>query len=125
ALSVADRLVMLEHAIYSVISPEGCAAILWESDKLTQEDFSRAASALKLTASDLLAFNVIDDIINEPLGGAHTDMDEAARIVKEYIVDTLKTLKETPKDVLLQQRYKKFTSMGVYRQVQEGGGSAS
>ncbi|MBF0316612.1 MAG: acetyl-CoA carboxylase carboxyltransferase subunit alpha [Nitrospirae bacterium] len=128
ALSVADRLVMLEHAVYSVISPEGCAAILWESDKLTQEDFSRAASALKLTASDLLAFNVIDAIIDEPLGGAHTDMDEAARIVKAYIVDTLRTLKEIPKDVLLQQRYKKFTGMGVYRQMQEkeeGGGSAS
>ncbi|MBF0338073.1 MAG: acetyl-CoA carboxylase carboxyltransferase subunit alpha [Nitrospirae bacterium] len=130
ALSVADRLVMLEHAIYSVISPEGCAAILWESDKLTQEDFSRAASALKLTASDLLAFNVIDGIISEPLGGAHIDMDEAARLVKTYIVDTLRTLREIPKDVLLQERYKKITSMGVFSQdkdpaeIQEVGDSA-
>ncbi|MBF0342650.1 MAG: acetyl-CoA carboxylase carboxyltransferase subunit alpha [Nitrospirae bacterium] len=115
ALSVADRLLMLEYSIYSVISPEGCAAILWESDKLTQEDFSRAASALKLTASDLLSFSVIDGIIEEPPGGAHMDLDEAARIVKTCIVDTLRVLKGQSRDVLLQERYRKFTSMGVYK----------
>ncbi|NLI30263.1 MAG: acetyl-CoA carboxylase carboxyltransferase subunit alpha, partial [Nitrospiraceae bacterium] len=80
-LSVGDRLAMLEHSVYSVISPEGCAAILWKkgAGELRQEDFARAANALKLTAQDLKELKIIDDIIPEPLGGAHRDPEDVAR----------------------------------------------
>ncbi|MBF0457151.1 MAG: acetyl-CoA carboxylase carboxyltransferase subunit alpha [Nitrospirae bacterium] len=115
ALSVADRLVMLEHSVYSVISPEGCAAILWNSGKgLNQEDFARAASALKLTASDLMGFNIIDEIIGEPPGGAHRDHDEAAANVKKYILSEIEKLRAIPTAQLIEARHQKFRKIGVY-----------
>ncbi len=80
ALSVCDRIFMLEHSIYSVISPEGCAAILWKKNSdVGVEDYMRAAEALKLTAQDLKKFGIIDDIISEPLGGAHRDPQEVGK----------------------------------------------
>ncbi|MBF0519857.1 MAG: acetyl-CoA carboxylase carboxyltransferase subunit alpha [Nitrospirae bacterium] len=116
ALSVSDRLVMLEHSIYSVISPEGCAAILWNSpDKgLNQEDFAKAAEALKLTASDLLNFNIIDTILPEPPGGAHADPDKAAITVKNYIIETIKYLRKIPRKQLLKSRQKKLRNIGSF-----------
>ncbi|MBF0319189.1 MAG: acetyl-CoA carboxylase carboxyltransferase subunit alpha [Nitrospirae bacterium] len=115
ALSVADRLVMLEHSVYSVISPEGCTAILWSSERSSnQEDFSRAASALKLTASDLLGFGVIDAIIEEPRGGAHRDPAEAAANVKKYIIGAIEALRGMPTHELLEARHQKFRNIGVY-----------
>ncbi|MEJ2323705.1 MAG: acetyl-CoA carboxylase carboxyltransferase subunit alpha, partial [Nitrospirota bacterium] len=90
ALGVADRLYMLEHSVYSVISPEGCASILWRKNgDLSQEDFSRAADALKLTAGDLKEFGVIDGIIPEPPGGAHKDWDATAEGVRAAVSKAL------------------------------------
>ncbi|MBF0488130.1 MAG: acetyl-CoA carboxylase carboxyltransferase subunit alpha [Nitrospirae bacterium] len=115
ALSVADRLVMLEHSVYSVISPEGCAAILWNTGKgLNQEDFARAATALKLTAADLKGFNVIDAIIEEPQGGAHRDHDEAAANVKKYVLSEIEKLRGIPIGQLIEARHQKFRNIGVY-----------
>ncbi|MEJ2314819.1 MAG: acetyl-CoA carboxylase carboxyltransferase subunit alpha, partial [Nitrospirota bacterium] len=93
ALGVADRLYMLEHSVYSVISPEGCASILWRKNgDLSQEDFSRAADALKLTAGDLKEFGVIDGIIPEPPGGAHKDWDATAEGVRAAVSKALEEL---------------------------------
>ncbi|MCG6550951.1 MAG: acetyl-CoA carboxylase carboxyltransferase subunit alpha [Candidatus Magnetominusculus sp. LBB02] len=115
ALSVADRLAMLEHSVYSVISPEGCAAILWNTGKgLNQDDFARAASALKLTASDLKGFNIIDAVIEEPQGGAHRDHAEAAVGVKKYILTELEALRAQPIEKLIEARHNKFRDIGIY-----------
>ncbi len=113
ALSVADRLYMLEHSIYSVISPEGCAAILWKKNNgLTAEDFSKAASALKLTSEDLKSLKVIDDIIPEPLGGAHRDPASTAKKIAEYILNTLESLQGKSPERLIEDRYKKLRKIG-------------
>ena len=118
ALSVADRLYMLEHSVYSVISPEGCAAILWrKSGELTTEDFARAAAALKLTAGDLKEFKLIDDIIPEPMGGAHREPEAAARKITEYIVKAVETLQSKSPAKLLDERYKKIRKIGSPVQV--------
>jgi len=117
AISVADRLYMLEHSIYSVISPEGCAAILWKKDSyLGTEDFSRAANALKLTAQDLLSFKIIDDIIPEPLGGAHRDPEGTAKKISETIVTTLEELKTKTPGKLIEERYKRFRKIGIFEE---------
>jgi acetyl-CoA carboxylase carboxyl transferase subunit alpha len=117
AISVADRLYMLEHSIYSVISPEGCAAILWKKDSyLGTEDFSRAANALKLTAQDLLSFKIIDDIIPEPLGGAHRDPEGTAKKISETIVNALEELKTKTPGKLIEERYKKFRKIGIFEE---------
>ncbi|MCC6346035.1 MAG: acetyl-CoA carboxylase carboxyltransferase subunit alpha [Nitrospirales bacterium] len=109
ALSVADRLYMLELSVYSVISPEGCAAILWRKNgDLSAEDFSRAADALKLTAQDLKTFRIIDDIIPEPLGGAHRDPEAAAKRIAECITKTLETLRAKNPGKLVEERYKRL-----------------
>ncbi|MBF0517838.1 MAG: hypothetical protein HQK97_12150 [Nitrospirae bacterium] len=106
---------MLEHSVYSVITPEGCTAILWSSERgFNQEDFSRAASALKLTSADLLGFNIIDAIIEEPQGGAHRDPSEAAANVKKYILTEIEKLRGLPISQLMQDRHQKFRSIGVY-----------
>jgi acetyl-CoA carboxylase carboxyl transferase subunit alpha len=106
---------MLEHSVYSVISPEGCTAILWSSERVSnQEDFSRAASALRLTAADLLGFGVIDAIIEEPLGGAHRDPAETAANVKKYILGEIEQLRGLPVAELIEARHKKFRDIGVY-----------
>ncbi|MBF0557771.1 MAG: acetyl-CoA carboxylase carboxyltransferase subunit alpha [Nitrospirae bacterium] len=116
ALSVADRLCMLEHAVYSVISPEGCAAILWNRNgDLSADDFARAANALKVTAQDLKAFKIIDDVIPEPLGGAHREPEATSRKITEYIVKSLEALKSKPIGKLVEERYKKLRKIGSLR----------
>lgn len=117
AISVADRLYMLEHAIYSVISPEGCAAILWKKESiLGTEDFTRAANALKLTAQDLLSFKVIDDIIPEPLGGAHRDPEATAKKLSETVFSALEEIKTKTPGKLIEERYKKFRKIGSFEE---------
>jgi acetyl-CoA carboxylase carboxyl transferase subunit alpha len=116
-LSVADKLAMLENSVYSVISPEGCAAILWRKNgELGPEDFSRAAEALKLTATDLKGFKIIDDIIPEPLGGAHRDPEGVAKRISEYVLKTLETLQGKPAAKLVDDRYKKIKKIGSFAQ---------
>jgi acetyl-CoA carboxylase carboxyl transferase subunit alpha len=107
-IGVADRVCVLENAYYSVISPEGCAAILWKSSAKAPE----AADALKLTAQDLLRFGVIDEIVREPLGGAHRDPEEAARNIKTCVKKYFVELMKLPKDQLIDLRYQKFRAMG-------------
>ena len=115
ALSVADRLYMLEHACYSVISPEGCAAILWKKNgDLGVNDFSRAADALKLTAQDLLNFKIIDGIIPEPQGGAHRDPEGTAKNISEYIKAALDELRTKAPGKLVEERYKRFRKIGSF-----------
>lgn len=113
ALSVADRLFMLEHSIYSVISPEGCAAILWKKNgDIGPDDFSKAAVALKLTAQDLLNFKIIDGIIPEPLGGAHRDPEGMAKKISEYILTAIEELKAKTPGKLIEERYRKYRKIG-------------
>lgn len=113
ALSVADRFYMLEHSVYSVISPEGCAAILWRKNgELGPEDFSKAAEALKLTAQDLLKFRIIDDIIAEPVGGAHRDVEQAAKNIGDKIVVALEELIQKTPARLVEERYKRLRKIG-------------
>ena len=107
-IGVADRVCVLENAYYSVISPEGCAAILWKDGAKAPE----AAEALKLTAQDLLKTDIIDEVVLEPLGGAHHDPQETAENIKESINKNLKSLKALDKDELLKLRYKKYRDMG-------------
>jgi len=115
ALSVADRLFMLEHSCYSVISPEGCAAILWKKENdLGTEDFSRAADALKLTAQDLLDYKIIDGIIPEPLGGAHRDPEGTAKNISEHILAAFEELKTKTPGKLVEERYKRFRKIGTF-----------
>ncbi|MFH0877254.1 MAG: acetyl-CoA carboxylase carboxyltransferase subunit alpha [Candidatus Omnitrophota bacterium] len=109
-IGVADRVCVLENAYYSVISPEGCAAILWKSSAKAPE----AAEALKLTAQDLLKFGVIDDVIKEPLGGAHMDPEDAAKNIKSVVKKYFIELKKLDKDELVDLRYNKFRAMGSF-----------
>jgi acetyl-CoA carboxylase carboxyl transferase subunit alpha len=111
-IGVSDRVLMLENAYYSVISPEGCAAILWKHRKHAPE----AAEALKLNARELVELGVIDGVIPEPLGGAHHNHQAAADLLKKAIVDSLRELSKVPTDKLLEQRYDKFRRMGVIAQ---------
>ncbi len=108
-VGVADRLAVLENSYYSVISPEGCAAILWKDGAKAPQ----AAEVLKLTGADLLKMGLIDEVIPEPLGGAHRDAQKTASSVKETIVRGLKELGSLEKAELLKLRYKKFRDMGV------------
>ncbi|MEA5115649.1 MAG: acetyl-CoA carboxylase carboxyltransferase subunit alpha [Geobacteraceae bacterium] len=110
AIAVGDRILMLQHSIYSVISPEGCAAILW-SDGTKGE---LAAEALKPTARDLKELNVIDEIVPEPPGGAHRDHEGAARNVCQAIARNLRELREIPVERLLEERYAKFRQMARF-----------
>ncbi len=107
-ISVGDRLAMLEFAYYSVISPEGCAAILWRDGSHAPD----AAEALKLTSKELLKLGLIDAIIPEPLGGAHRNIYDTVRNVETYIVRTLRDLKRIKIDSLLDSRYKKLRAIG-------------
>ena len=108
-VGVADRVCVLENAYYSVISPEGCAAILWKNGAKAPD----AAEVLKLTADGLLKMGIIDEVVPEPLGGAHRDPQKSAQNIKETILKNLKELKSMSKEELLQARYKKFRGMGV------------
>jgi acetyl-CoA carboxylase carboxyl transferase subunit alpha len=114
-IGIGDRVSMLEHAYYSVISPEGCAGILWKD--ANDETKPLAAEALKLTARDLFRLRVIDDIIPEPLGGAHRDHREMANTLKAYLMRYLRELRGVPTEELLEQRYQKFRRMGVFDEV--------
>jgi acetyl-CoA carboxylase carboxyl transferase subunit alpha len=115
ALGVGDRLYMLEHSVYSVISPEGCASILWRKNgDLSQEDFSKAADALKLTAGDLKEFGVIDEIIPEPPGGAHKDWGAAAEGVRAAVAGALEELENVDRRALVEQRYEKLRKLGRF-----------
>ena len=109
-VGVGDRIAMLENAYYSVISPEGCAAILWR-DRAKAPD---AAAALKMTAKDLLGLGLIEEIIDEPLGGAHHDPAAVAKRIKEACVKFFKSVDSLPVDELLQRRYDRFRRIGVY-----------
>lgn len=112
-LGVGDRILMLENAIYSVITPEGCAAILFrDSAKAPQ-----AAKALKLTAPQLFELGIIDEIVSEPVGGAHTDYDKAAQNLKEALSRHLNELLCADIEELLVQRQRKFQSMGIYEEL--------
>jgi acetyl-CoA carboxylase carboxyl transferase subunit alpha len=110
ALGVGDRLLMLENAIYSVISPEGCAAILWK-DQNRAED---AARALRLTATDLKRLGVVDEVLPEPPGGAHMDSKTMAETVATALRRNLRQLKKLKPDPLVARRYKKYRAMGVF-----------
>jgi len=109
-IGVGDRVAMFEHAYYSVISPEGCAAILWKDGAYAE----RAAAALKMTAPDLRALGLIDEVIPEPLGGAHRDPQQAAVNLQRYINKTLRELKRLKTETLLQRRYKKLRHLGQF-----------
>ena len=112
ALGVGNRVLMLENSIYSVISPEGCAAILWEDQTKAPE----AAERLCLTANHLMALGVIDEIVKEPLGGAHKNYDEMASILREALKRHLKELDLFTPEELVEQRYQKFRAMGVFEE---------
>jgi acetyl-CoA carboxylase carboxyl transferase subunit alpha len=109
ALGVGDRVFMLEHSVYSVISPEGCAAILWKNPSAAAE----AAAAMRITASDLKRLAIIDEIVPEPNGGAHADPGKAATLLAPYLEKALKELQKLKPAALPEERYKKFRKMGV------------
>ncbi len=109
-IGVGDRVAMLENAYYSVISPEGCAGILWKS----HEHAPKAATALRFTAKDLSRFGIVDQVITEPLGGAHRDHHQMATRLKTYLSKTLAELESQDIESLIEQRYEKFRRMGVF-----------
>jgi acetyl-CoA carboxylase carboxyl transferase subunit alpha len=111
-IGVTDRILMLEHSIYSVISPEGCAAILWRSAEHRED----AARALRLTAKDLLHMGICDEVIPEPQGGAHADWDEAAGYLAATLDRTLAELTELPVEQLLEARWAKYDAIGAWRE---------
>ncbi|WP_324669846.1 acetyl-CoA carboxylase carboxyltransferase subunit alpha [Geochorda subterranea] len=117
AIGVGDRVYMLEHAWYSVISPEMCATILWRDSSRAPE----AASILRLTAQDLLSLGVIDGIIPEPLGGAHRDKVRTAQSVKEVLRSALAELESIPLDELVERRFRRYRSMGAWKVATEAG----
>jgi acetyl-CoA carboxylase carboxyl transferase subunit alpha len=110
ALGVADRILMFENSVYSVISPEGCAAILWK-DASQRE---RAADALKLTAQDLLRFKLVDEIITEPMGGAHLDPDATGEALREALIRHVNELRKIRPEKLVRRRAEKYAAMGAY-----------
>lgn len=111
ALGVADRILMFENSVYSVISPEGCAAILWK----TPEARDKAAEALKLTATNLQSLGIADEVIPEPMGGAHTDLDMAAEHLRDALLRHLRELEPLDTDELRERRWAKFEGMGEWR----------
>ena len=112
-IGVGDRIAILQYAYYSVISPEGCAGILWKSHEYAE----RAAQALRFTSSDLKGFGVVDDVIEEPLGGAHRDHHQMAGRLKMYLLKCLRELTARPIDQLVESRYEKFRHMGAFLEV--------
>jgi acetyl-CoA carboxylase carboxyl transferase subunit alpha len=114
-IGVADRVLILENAYYSVISPEGCAAILWKD----RANAGKAAAALKITAKDLLHLKLVDEIIPEPLGGAHTNYDATAETLKTHLIKHLEAIIALPTAERLKKRYEKFRAHGHYLEVAE------
>ena len=114
AIGVADRLGMMRYSVFAVISPEGCAAILWNDPKKVEQ----ASNALKITPDDLLSHSLIDAILDEPLIGAHREKQAAAQIVKAYFVEQVRALKELSIDDMLEQRYQRLTSVGAFTEVE-------
>jgi len=110
-ISVGDKICVLENAYYSVISPEGCAAILWKERAKAPE----AAAVLKLTANDLLEMGIIDEIIDEPLGGAHRNPEKTGYLIKKTIKEFLSELEDISKEKLVKTRYEKFRKMGIFQ----------
>lgn len=113
ALGVADRVLMMENAVYSVITAEGCAAILWKDGK-SMEMRERAATALRITSPDLLDLKVIDEAIPEPVGGAHTNHEVAAASLQESLIRNLEDLRRLKPDKLVRRRREKFLKMGAW-----------
>jgi acetyl-CoA carboxylase carboxyl transferase subunit alpha len=111
-IGVTDRILMLENAFYSVISPEGCAAILWNDTEMR----ARAAEAMKLTAQDLLGLGVVDDILDEPMGGAHTDWAASARVVADALRRHLEDLSSRSPQDLVRERLEKYRKMGRWQE---------
>jgi len=111
-LGVGDKVCLLENAYYSVISPEGCASILWRNSAKAPD----AAETLKLTAKDLLNLGIIDEIIPEPVGGAHKDAEKAAKNIREVLERILEELSQIPKERLLKLRYEKFRKIGIFEE---------
>jgi acetyl-CoA carboxylase carboxyl transferase subunit alpha len=109
-IGVGDRVAILKHAYYSVISPEGCAGILWKS----AEHAEQAAKALRFTSDNLLKLGVVDDVLEEPLGGAHRDHHQMATRLKTYLSRTLSVLEQKTADELVAERYEKFRHIGVF-----------
>jgi acetyl-CoA carboxylase carboxyl transferase subunit alpha len=116
-IGIGDKLAMLEFTYYSVITPEGCASILWKGS----EHAPKAAAALKMTSRDLLRFGIIDEVISEPLGGAHRDHRETANSLKTYLTQTIRQLKDVPLDDLLDRRYDKYRKIGMFFDAAENG----
>ncbi len=114
-IAVADRVSMLQHAWYAVISPEGCAAILWK--QANPQTNAEAAQALHITANDNLKLGIVDDIVEEPLGGAQRDPAAAAVFLKEWIVSNLSKLRRRKPETLLNKRYDRFRALGAYDEV--------
>ena len=112
AIGVADRLAMMRYSVFAVISPEGCSAILWNDPSKVEQ----ATKALKITPDALKEYGLIDDIIDEPLIGAHRNKEAAAEAVKNYFLDSVKSLRELSKEELVQKRYEKLTSMGAFKE---------
>jgi acetyl-CoA carboxylase carboxyl transferase subunit alpha len=112
AIGVGDKVLMLENSIYSVISPESCSAILWRD----QEHAEEAAKALRLTANDLLAFGLIDRIVPEPKGGAHTDGKKASELLNDMLIEALQAVRNLSPKERLELRYKKFRAMGQFEE---------
>jgi acetyl-CoA carboxylase carboxyl transferase subunit alpha len=110
AIGVGDRVLMLEHSVYSVISPEGCASILWDD----KEKVKQAAEALCMTATHLMGMKIIDEIVREPLGGAHRNHKQAAGSLRKAIRANLKTLINNTTEELVEKRFEKFRSMGAF-----------
>ena len=110
AIGVCDHLMMLEYAVYSVISPEGCASILWKS----AEKASDAAEAMKMTTKDLSAQGLVDEVIAEPLGGAHRDYDAAAASIEQHITLAIERLDSTSREEMLENRYQRLMSLGRF-----------
>ena len=112
AIGVADKFAMMRYSVFAVISPEGCSAILWNDPTKIEQ----ATKALKITPDSLKEYGLIDDIIDEPLIGAHRDKETAAAAVKEYYLNTIKELNTLTKDELLENRYQKLVSVGSYNE---------
>jgi acetyl-CoA carboxylase carboxyl transferase subunit alpha len=110
AIGVADKLAMMRYSVFAVISPEGCSAILWNDPTKVEA----ATKALKITPDDLLEHGLVDDILDEPLIGAHRDKETASDAIKKYFLETVKALRELSVDELLDQRYKRLTAVGAY-----------